>query len=113
LAATKGSVINVEALGVVVLKAYSKICVELVSADCVVSPRLRFNLLLDDRRDFVRPIGGLSLALQPLGDDEVLRIFPSGPSAATHLSVLVVAEKMADQIKTEWLHGSAGGVYAA
>jgi 5-(hydroxymethyl)furfural/furfural oxidase len=29
-------------------------------------------------------------------------IFPTIPSAGTHLSVLMVAEKIADQIKAEW-----------
>lgn len=59
-------------LAVVVNKSYSSGCVELLSADCAVAPRVRFNLL-DDTRDFARLVDGLRMALQALGDDEVLR----------------------------------------
>jgi len=40
-------------------------------------------------------------------------VFPSLPRAATHLTVLMVAEKMADQIKAEWLNGRTGRAHAA
>lgn len=207
---------HMAALAVVVLKAYSKGSVELASADQAVAPRVRFNLL-DDNRDFERLVEGLRMGLQALGDDEVMRlrnevfapnavvgarlaersawnwlqawliatalrigplrrvgmrkstldvcsmakdedairkyvrqctqavyhvcgtcrmgsasdpeavvdpsgcvlgvgglrvvdasVFPSVPSAATHLPVLMVAEKIADRIKAEWLKESGG-----
>jgi len=207
---------HLAAVAVVVNKAYSKGCVELVSANPAVAPRVRFNLL-DDSRDFHRLVDGLKIALQALGADEVMRVrnevltpasaieahlarrsvlnwvqawlistalridplrravlrsstldvrsmvedkftlrnyvrrcaqalyhvcgtckmgsagdadvvvdpschvlgirglrvvdasvFPSVPSAATHLPVIMVAEKVADRIKAEWLNPSIG-----
>lgn len=60
-------------IGVFVLKAYSRGCVELLQADSAVEPRVRFNLL-DDERDFERIVGGVRLALEAMIDDEVLRL---------------------------------------
>ena len=209
------------ALAVFVLKAYSKGCVELVSPNHAVMPRVRFNLL-DDSRDFERLVDGLRMALQAVGNEEIMRVrnevfapnaaigvhlakrsawnwlqawlistalrvgplrravlrrraldvrsivkdenairnyvrqcaqavyhvcgtcrmgnvddpeavvdpscrvlgisglrvvdasvFPSVPSAATHLPVIMVSEKMADQIKAEWLDQKYLRVYGA
>lgn len=80
---------SIGALGVFVLKAYSKGRVELTSGDCAIPPRVRFNLL-DDERDAERLAGGLRTALELLGDaaldgvrNEVLR---AEPSAGSHLA---------------------------
>ena len=57
-------------IGIFVLKAYSRGCVELLQADPAIEPRVRFNLL-DDERDFERMVSGVRLALEALTDDEV------------------------------------------
>jgi 5-(hydroxymethyl)furfural/furfural oxidase len=76
------------ALGVIVNKAYSKGCVELVSADPTMAPRVYFNLL-DDRRDFERLVSGFRMALEVLDDDDIVRVrnevFLSDSDIAAHL----------------------------
>jgi 5-(hydroxymethyl)furfural/furfural oxidase len=54
-------------------KAYSKGCVDLVSRDSAIAPRIQFNLL-SDSRDFERLVGGVRFALQLLADKDVARV---------------------------------------
>jgi 5-(hydroxymethyl)furfural/furfural oxidase len=88
---------RIAALVVLVNKAYSTGCVELVSADPSVAPRVRFNLL-DDSRDFERLADGLRMALEALGDDEIVRLrnevfVPSGSTV----------ERLAKRSAWNWL----------
>ncbi|HEY4214137.1 MAG TPA: GMC family oxidoreductase N-terminal domain-containing protein [Steroidobacteraceae bacterium] len=76
-------------LGVFVLKAYSKGSIELLSADPSIAPRVRFNLL-DDNRDFERLVDGLRIALRALDDSEVRRarneVFVPNAAIASYLA---------------------------
>jgi 5-(hydroxymethyl)furfural/furfural oxidase len=64
---------RVGALVVYVNKAYSRGSVELTSSNVSVAPRVRFNLL-SDNRDFERMVGGLRFMLELLADPEVIRV---------------------------------------
>jgi 5-(hydroxymethyl)furfural/furfural oxidase len=63
---------RVGALLINVLKSYSRGSVELTSPDPATAPRVRFNLLSDDR-DFERMMGALRLVFELLDDREVVQ----------------------------------------
>jgi len=80
---------SIGALGILVLKAYSRGCVALAGADNAIPPCVRFNLL-DDERDMERLVGGLRLALELLADQALERIrnevFTPHMSIGSHLA---------------------------
>jgi 5-(hydroxymethyl)furfural/furfural oxidase len=64
---------SVGGIGVFLLKPCSRGRVELSSADPTAFPRVRFNLLEDDK-DFARMVEGVRMALRALIEEEVLRL---------------------------------------